>query len=101
MAQLPMPTIGGGMHSDPGGHIALARADPRFMPLSLHCVNRSRDPKSDPRFILSSSNPPSKEKEPPDLIQVFLFPVPVLTTSYHDPDAAAILKLHKLESWPE
>ena len=33
-------------------------------------------------------------------MQVFLFPVPVLTASYHDPNAATILKLHELELWP-
>ena len=41
-----------------------------------------------------------KEEEPPDATQVFLFPVPVLTTLYHDPNAAIILKLHELELLP-
>ena len=74
MAWLPMPMSGGGTPPDPGGHTALALVDPRFMPPSW--------------------NPSSKEKEPLDAIQVFLFPVPVLTNSYLNPNATAVLKLH-------
>ena len=33
-------------------------------------------------------------------MQDLLFLVPVLTASYHDPNAATILKLHNLEPWP-
>ena len=47
-----------------------------------------------------SLNPLSKEEEPPDAKQVFLFLVPVLTASYHDPNTASVLKLHELELWP-
>ena len=43
----------------------------------------------------TSTDPQSKEEEPPDATQVFLFLVPVLTASYHDPDAAT-----ELEPWP-
>ena len=60
VAWLPMPMSGGGMPPDPGGHTALALVDPRFVPPSW--------------------NSSSKVDEPPDVIQVFLFPVPVLTT---------------------
>ena len=80
MAWLPMPMSGRGMPPDPGGHTTLAKDDPRFVPPSRHL--------------------PSKVEEPLDATQDCLFPVPVLTASYHDPDAAAILKLHKLEPWP-
>ena len=77
LAQLPIPTCGRGTPSDPGGHIAPAIADPRLVPPCLHHANQSHDLEADLRFIPPSSNPPSKEKEPPDLSPVFLFPVPL------------------------
>ena len=85
---------------DPGGHTALAEVDPRFVPPSLHRLVQFRDTEDDPRFVLPSLNPLSKEEEPLDATQDFLFLVPVLTTSYHDPNAATNLKLHELEPWP-
>ena len=75
-----MPTSSGGTPPDPGGHTALALDDPRFVPLSRH--------------------PLSKVEEPPDAMQDCLFPVLVFTTYYFDPNAATIIKLHKLELWP-
>ena len=68
MAQLPMPTRGGSTPPDPGDHTALALVNPRFVPPNLNHL--------------------SKEEEPPDTTQVCLLPVPVLTASYHHPDAA-------------
>ena len=56
--------------------------------------------KDDPRLVPPSWHPPHKVKEPLDAIRDYLFPVPVLTASHHDPDVATILKLHKLEPWP-
>ena len=46
-------------------------------------------------FIQPSWNPPSKVEEPLDAAQDCLSPVPVLTASYHDPDATTELK-----PWP-
>ena len=75
-----MPTSGGGTPPDPGGHTAVAKDNPRFVPPSWY--------------------PPCKVKEPLDAIRDYLFPVPVLTASHHDPDFATILQLHMLELWP-